>query len=233
MRTVDVYDDNYVTNATNVKNALETYGNAWFSSVVLDTESDTGHAHVKCYIRSQVDPVIDMDFTSSSDMVYHVGSYDITGNYSQRRMIKILFTDNGIVLIRKSGQSGISVSYNDTFIIGKDAAGNLCGYYMSASGTSQRIQYDYNINAYDLYPVMIKLTSPVYSWPIGECDARRIDSEPYVIAYPFASRYGVSDKIWRIKESFYYTAKTVPFMISMNNKTYLTLAYGSMLIETT
>lgn len=232
MRTVDVYDDDCVTNATNVKDALETYGNAWFSSVALDTESEANHAHVKCYVQSQVDPVIDMDFASGMDMVYHIGSYNITGNYSQRRMIKILFTDNGIILIRKASGSS-STRYNDTFIIGKDVAGNLCGYYMSAPNSSQYIQYDYSINSYALRPVMIKLTSPVYRWPIGECDAQRIDSEPYVIAYPFASRYGVSDKIWRIKDSFYYGAKTEPFMISMNNKTYLALAYGSMIIETT
>lgn len=232
MRTVDVYDDNYVTNATNVKDALETYGNAWFSSVVLDTTGETDHAHVKCYVQSQVDPVIDIDFASSSEMVYHIGSYNITGNYAQRRMIKILFTDNGIVLIRKSNNN-FSTSYYDTFIIGKDVAGNLCGYYMSAPSSYQYIQYDYSINSYTLHPVMIKLTSPVYIWLNGECNAQRIDSEPYVIAYPFASRYGVSDKIWRIQDSFYYGAKTVPFMISMNNKTYLTLAYGSMIIETT
>lgn len=232
MRTVDVYDSDYVTNATNVKDALETYGNAWFSSVALDTESEANHAHVKCYVQSQVDPVIDMDFTSSSTLVYHIGSKNIGSNYSQKRMRKILFTDNGIVLIRCSSASDLSSA--DTFIIGKDVAGNLCGYYMSSSSSSyDNVQGDSGISSSTLGPVMMKLTSPVYGWLITATVEVNNANNPYVIAYPFASRYGVSDKIWCIQDSFYYKAKTEPFMISMNNKTYLTLANGSMIIETT
>lgn len=231
MRTVDVYDDNYVTNATNVKDALETYGNAWFSSVVLDTTGETDHAHVKCYVQSQVDPVIDMDITNSGTLVYHIGSYTISSNYSPKRIYNILFTDNGIVLKRGGGSDS---SDNDTFIIGKDVAGNLCGYYVSTGQSSRyTTSPDTSISGSPLYPVMIKLTSPVYTWQITANVKWNNDNNPYVIAYPFASRYGVSDKIWRIKDSFYYTAKREPFMISMNNKTYLTLAYGSMIIETT
>lgn len=231
MRTVDVYDDNYVTNATNVKDALETYGNAWFSSVALDTESEANHAHVKCYVQSQVDPVIDIDFSRSSTLVYHIGSYTISSNFSPKRIYNILFTDNGIVL--KRGNGGDSTD-NDTFIIGKDVAGNLCGYYMSLSSSSRyTTSPDTSISGSPLYPVMIKLTSSVYIWQISADVKWNNANNPYVIAYPFVSRYGVSDKIWRIKDSFYYTAKREPFMISMNNKTYLTLAYGSMIIETT
>ena len=230
MRTVDVYDSNYVTNATNVKDALETYGNAWFSSVALDTESEANHAHVKCYVQSQVDPVIDIDFTASSMLVYHIGSYTISSNYSPKRIYKILFTDNGIVLKRGGGYGA---SDADTFIIGKDVAGNLCGYYMSTSSSSRyTTNPDTGINGGTLYPIIIKLTSPVYSWLISANVVLNNANNPYVIAYPFASRYGVSDKIWRIQDSFYYTAKQEPFMISMNNKTYLTLANGSMIIET-
>lgn len=232
MRTVDVYNSNYVTNATNVKDALETYGNAWFSNVMLDTTGEADHAHVKCYVQSQADPVIDIDFTNSSMLVYHIGSYDIRGNYSPTRMGKILFTDNGIVLNR--GTTSSSSSDADTLIIGKDVAGNLCGYYMSASsGSYDVIQGDSGITGNTLYPTIAKLTSPVYRWQISAAVKLNNDTNPYVIAYPFASRYGVSDKIWRIQDSFYYKAKTVPFTISMNNKTYLTLANGSMIIETT
>lgn len=231
MRTVDVYDDNYVTNATNVKDALETYGNAWFSSVALDTESEANHAHVKCYVQSQVDPVIDMDITNSSTLVYHIGSYDIRNNSTTSRIYKILFTDSGIVL--KRGVEPGSSS-DDTFIIGKDVAGTLCGYYMSASSISRSIVTpDGSIGGSTLLPTIVKLTSPVYSWQITADVKKNDDANPYVIAYPLASRYGVSDKIWRIQDSFYYKAKQEPFMISMNNKTYLTLANGSMLIETT
>lgn len=232
MRTVDVYDSNYDTNATNVKDALETYGNAWFSSVTLDidTTGDVDHAHVKCYVQSQVDPVIDIDFTPNYKLVYHIGSYDITSDYSPTRIYKILFTDNGIVLKRGSG-SGTSQA--DTFIIGKDVAGNLCGYYMAISSSRYVTRADASMTGGTQYPTIVKLTSPVYLWQITADVKKNDDADPYVIAYPFASRYGVSDKIWRIQDSFYYTAKQEPFMISMNNKTYLTLAYGSMLIETT
>ena len=230
MRTVDVYDSDYVTNATNVKDALEAYGNAWFSSVMLDTTGEANHAHVKCYVQSQVDPVIDMDFTYSSILKYHIGSYTISSNYSPDRIYKILFTDNGIVLKRGSGSGSSSA---DTFIIGKDVAGNLCGYYMSTNSSScDIIQGDAGITGYAIYPTIVKLTSPVYTWQISADVMLNNDANPYVIAYPFASRYGVSDKIWRIQDSFYYTAKKEPFMISMNNKTYLTLANGSMIIET-
>jgi len=231
MRTVDVYDSNYVTNATNVKDALETYGNAWFSSVMLDTTGEADHAHVRCYVQSQVDPVIDMDFTNSSTLVYHIGSYDIRNNITTSRIYKILFTDNGIVLKRGDGNGA---SNADTFIIGKDVAGNLCGYYMSVNSTSRyNVQPDSGITSDTLLPTIVKLTSPVYSWQITASVVQNNNNNPYVIAYPFASRYGVSDKIWRIQDSFYYKAKQEPFMISMNNKTYLTLANGSMIIETT
>ena len=230
MRTVDVYDSNYVTNATNVKDALETYGNAWFSSVMLDTTGEADHAHVKCYVQSQVDPVIDIDFTNSNALVYHIGSYTISSDYSPTRIYKILFTDNGIVLKRGSG-SGTSRA--DTFIIGKDVAGNLCGYYMAISSSRYVTRADASMTGGTQYPTIVKLTSPVYSWLISANVVLNNDANPYVIAYPFASRYGVSDKIWRIQDSFYYTAKQEPFKISMNNKTYLTLANGSMIIETT
>lgn len=231
MRTVDVYDSNYVTNATNVKDALETYGNAWFSNVMLDTTGEADHAHVKCYVQSQADPVIDMDFTPNYSLPYHIGSYDIVNNIVTSRIYKILFTDNGIVL-KRGGGNGTSDA--DTFIIGKDVTGNLCGYYMSVNSTNRySVQPDSGITGDTLLPTIVKLTSPVYSWLITADVVLNNDNNPYVIAYPFASRYGVSDKIWRIQDSFYYRAKREPFTIFMNNKTYLTLANGSMIIETT
>ena len=232
MRTVDVYNSNYDTNATNVKDALETYGNAWFSSVTLDidTTSSVEHAHVKCYVQSQVDPVIDIDFTPNQTAVYHISSYDVNCSNSQTRMHKILFTDNGIVLKRRTNSGA---SHADTFIIGKDVAGNLCGYYMSQNSNTSYVQEDQDTYGETLRPTIVQLTPPTYRWRISATVGQNDAANPYVIAYPFASRYGVSDKIWRIQDSFYYKAKTVPFMISMNNKTYLTLANGSMIIETT
>lgn len=232
MRTVDVYDSNYVTNATNVKDALETYGNAWFSSVVLDTESETDHAHVKCYVQSQVDPVLDMIFSSNGSLGYRIGEYDIVGSLNHFRMDKIVFTDNGIVLIRSSN-SGAYPDCNDTFIIGKNVDGDLCGCYIVSSTNSNVIKMDYNISGNSFTPAFIKLTTPTNRMATTEYVTSNDANNPYVIAYPFVSRYSVSNKIWRIQDSFYYKAKTVPFTIFMNNKTYLTVANGSMIIETT
>lgn len=232
MRTVDVYDDNYVTNATNVKDALETYGTAWFSSVVLDTESDADHAHVKCYVQSQVDPVLDMTFSSNGSLGYRIGEYSIVGDLNHFRMDDIVFTDNGIVLIRRSN-SGAYPNCNDTFIIGKNVDGDLCGCYIASSTNSNVIKMDYDIDDNSFVPAFIKLTTPTNRMATTEDATSNNAANPYVIAYPFVSRYSVSNKIWRIRNSFYYKAKTVPFTIFMNNKTYLTVANGSMIIETT
>ena len=232
MRTVDVYDSDYATNATNVKDALETYGTAWFSSVVLDTESDTDYAHVKCYVQSQVDPVLDMTFSSNGSLVYRIGEYDIVGSLNHFRMDEIVFTDNGIVLIRISN-SGAYPNCNDTFIIGKNVDGDLCGCFIVSGTNNNTISMDSNINGNSFVPAFIKLTTPTNRMATTEYVKSNDANNPYVIAYPFVSRYSVSNKIWRIHDSFYYKAKTVPFKISMNNKTYLTLANGSMIIETT
>lgn len=227
MNNINVYNSDATTNATNIKNAFDTYVTGYFSSVEVDTTSTSGSVYVNFYLEGSESPDMKIRIytqqTSSQYPTLTVGSSTfILGTGSMYRINRIIVTDNGIaVQVTDNGSS-----YSHHFVICKTETGKIMVVFYAAGNSIFSVGSNTTIDS--AYQVTLSLSDKrEYATKI------RVENNNngFVVGVPAVSLYaGASQKVY-IPYSRCFAGISEAFKYQINGENYVGIGYNSIIIK--
>ena len=229
MNNINVYNSDAATNATNIKNAFDTYVTGYFSSVEVDTTSTSGSVYVNFYLEGSESPDmkirIYINATSSQFPTLTVGGSTFnlgTGSQQVYRINRVIVTDNGIaVQVTANG-----TSYSNHFVICKTDIGKIMAVFY-ATGNSV-YYFPPNTDVTNAYQVTLSLSDRrEYANQV------RVEKNNagVVVGVPAVSLYaGASQNVY-IPYSRCFAGISEAFKYQINGENYVGIGYNSIIIK--
>lgn len=229
MNNINVYNSDATTNATNIKNAFDTYVTGYFSSIDVDTTSTSGSVYVNFYLEGSESPDMKIRLyiepSASQYPTLTVGSSTFilgSSETSMYRINRIIVTDNGIaVQVTANGDR-----YSIHFVICKTetrkimavfyAAGNNVFYVGNNTTIDQAYQVTLSLSDKREYATKIRVEN---------------NNNGFVVGVPAISRYaGASQNVY-IPYSRCFAGISEAFKYQINGENYVGIGYNSIIIK--
>lgn len=230
MNNINVYNSNAATNATNIKNAFDTYVTGYFGKIETDTTSSDAYKYVKFYLdSSSVNPDMILRIAVSSSLGETVQltvgsntfSISSTSSGGSNRVQRVIVTDSGIVLQTSTG----SGTYSNNVVICKAENGNVIvlfyGYTSISSIGSNYNSVDCDIRVADLNDAR----SNYYKHNLA------YNSSNTVIGVPFVSLSGGASHNVYLPITRCFASIQEPFKYQINGENYVGIGYNSIIIK--
>lgn len=239
MRTVNVFRSDATEHANAIKDVFDQYATGYFSSVTVDTTTESGTAvYVNFYMDGVENPAmkirISNGYASSSDMqLVYIGDITIrttTSNSYQYRFYNIDITDNAVV-IHTGPSDNQSVSSEFLFVLCKNKQGSPMVAFYATSLT-------YSSNTLTIQGISASTTNYIaatVSIPDGQVSTYTqyitSNNDNTIMGVPAMNIAGESSNVW-IAATRCFNSIRLPFTYTINGESYAGIAYNVVIVKT-
>lgn len=229
MVNVYVFNNDATTNATNIKNAFDTYVTGYFSRVEVDTASTSGSVYVNFYLEGSESPDMKIRlYTNATSIQYPTltvgGSTFNLGTDTQQvyRINRIIVTDNGIaVQVTANG-----TMYSIHFVICKTDTGKIMAVFYATGSSVYCIPSNTDVS--NVYQVTLSLSDRREYATQMRIEKNNIG---IVVGVPAVSLYaGASQNVY-IPYSRCFAGISEALKYQINGVNYVGIGYNSIIIK--
>lgn len=225
MRDINVYNSDSLTNANNIKSAFDTYVTGYFSSITVDSTTDSGNSvYVNFYITGRETPAFQIRVVNNNKAQLLVGNDTWTIGYNISGVARVIVTDNAIAVAFTDNSS----EWAHYVTIYKTESNDIM-LYIAKTGSSNTIHAFSATNTSDSYTVvMYKLLDSSISWYTNTI---LINTDGYVLGAPLVHRTSGASKNVFVPLSRCYAGIHEAFKFQIGSDSYVGIGFNSLIVK--
>lgn len=225
MRDINVYNSDSLTNANNIKSAFDTYVTGYFSSITVDSTTDSGNSvYVNFYITGRETPAFQIRVLNNNKAQLLVGNDTLTISHNIYGVARVIVTDNAIVV----DFAGNSSEWANYVTIYKTESNDIM-LYIAKTGYDNTIKDFTATNTSDSYTVvMYKLLDSSISWYTNTI---LINTDGYVLGAPLVHRTSGASKNVFVPLSRCYAGIHEAFKFQIGDDSYVGIGFNSLIVK--
>lgn len=224
MRDINVYNSDSLTNANNIKSAFDTYVTGYFSSITVDSTTDSGNSvYVNFYITGRETPAFQIRVVNNNKAQLLVGNDTWTIGYNISGVARVIITDNAIAV----DFTGNSSEWANYVTIYKTESNDIM-LYIAKTGSGNTIN-DFTATDESSYTVvMYKLLDSSISWYTNTI---LINKDGYVLGAPLVHRTSGASKNVFVPLSRCYAGIREAFKFQIGDDSYVGIGFNSLIVK--